>query len=54
LLRRFAPRNDGPRLIPRSGFSRTGIILDSDAGVENTPAARGAPHILWAKDFPLN
>jgi len=35
-------------------ISPTGIIPDSDDETENTPAARGAPPILWAKDFPLN
>jgi hypothetical protein len=35
-------------------ISRTGIIPDSDDGAENTPAARCALHILWAKDFPAN
>jgi hypothetical protein len=47
--------------VSATDFSRTGIIPDSDDGVENTPAAPrraayslGKRLLLWAKHFPLN
>jgi hypothetical protein len=58
---RFALLAGHDEKVSATDFSPTGIIPDSDDGVENTPAAPrraayslGKTLLLWAKHFPLN